>query len=177
MISRLQHGSVLLTALMLFVLGGCAPEQGSEAQVAPGQEQEQEQGHGGEALSTMEMENPDFFKLQYEHSVPHVVYDFGTFSIYNVNLFQWLTLGLILLIFVPVRLSFASGRAGPITRIFRGWVHWIRDEMIQPVMGREDATRFAPFFFFLFFFIALMNTLGLVPHYGLFPSYTATSTP
>ena len=111
MISRLQLGTVIFAALMLFVLGGCAPEQGSEAQGAPGQEQEQ--GHGGEALSTMEMENPDFFKLQYEHSVPHVVYDFGTFSIYNVNLFQWLTLGLILLIFVPVRLSFTSGRAGP----------------------------------------------------------------
>lgn len=173
MISRLQHGTVIF-AMALFLLG--AGSVTAQEGVAP-QGQEQAQGHGGEALSTMEMEDKDFFQLQYEHSVPHVVYDFGTFSIYNVNLFQWLTLGLILLIFVPVRLSFTSGRAGPITRIFRGWVHWIRDEMIKPVMGREDATQFAPFFFFLFFFIALMNTLGLVPHYGLFPSYTATSTP
>ena len=164
MISRLQHGTVILAALVMLVLGA-----GSAAA----------QGHGEEqpTQTTMEMEDKSFFELQYEHSVPHAVYDLGTFTIYNVNTFQWLVLGLIILLFVPVRLSFASGRAGPVTRIFRGWVHWIRDEMIYPVMGKEDATRFAPFFFFLFFFIAFMNTLGLVPHYGLFPSYTATSTP
>ena len=158
----------------------------------------QEKGHGKEpAQSTMQMKEGDFFMEQYKHLVPHPVFGHGepievsadtqvnsligkAFVFYNVNLFQLIALALILLVFIPVKASFAtagpsaglSARRAPwLVRVFRGWVHWIRDEMVYAVMGKETGKKYAPFFCFLFFFIAFMNVIGLIPG-----SVTATAT-
>ena len=152
------------------------------------------EGHAQEpAKSTLEMKEGDFFMEQYKHLVPHPVFGHGgafeisadpkinqfagsMLTFYNVNLFQLIALALILLVFIPVKASFtASGGtlAGApwFVRVFRGWVHWIRDEMVYAVMGKETGKKYAPFFCFLFFFIAFMNLIGLIPG-----SVTATAT-
>ncbi len=36
--------------------------------------------------------------------------------------------------------------------------------MVLPILGEKDGRRFLPYFLFLFFFIAFMNLLGLVPY-------------
>src|SRR5690606_30028066 len=100
----------------------------------------------------------------------------GPFTFYNVNLYQLIVLGLILVAFGAVAISLrrpiVPGRRPPwILRVLRGWVRWIRDEMVYPVMGEQEGRRFTPFFIYLFFFIAFMNLVGLVPS-----SVTATAS-
>jgi F-type H+-transporting ATPase subunit a len=141
------------------------------------------QGHGGQgatAKSTRDMQNNEFFTPQFEHLEPHSLWG-PTISpdpainekvlFYNVNLFQLIALGLIVVLFVPVLWSFQSQRSNVVVRVFRGWVHWLRDEVVYSLMGKEDGEKFAPYFVFLFFFIAFMNLLGLIPG-----SATATAT-
>lgn len=124
---------------------------------------------------TMEMENPDFFIEKYVHLMPHPVAFEGehgpsAVTFYDVNLFQLIALGLMLLVFGSVLVSFRTSRPPWILRVFRGWCRWIRDEMVLPVMGAEDGRRFTPYFIYLFFFIAFLNLIGLVPN-----SVTATA--
>jgi len=140
----------------------------------------EEEGHGGHgAQRTLEMETSEFFMLQFNHMVPHL--SVPSLGMYNVNLFQLGAIVLILVLFMMVRGSFGSARPPWIIRVFRGWVLWIRDEMVYPVMGREEGAKFAPFFIFLFFFITFMNVIGLIPsiHVGGFhyPGTTATADP
>lgn len=147
-------------------------------------EQHEPQGHGEHpARSTMETPNDRFFKDQYEHVVAHRVWpvDHQTTSpwlhFYNVNIYQWVAVALMLLLFLPVLWSFRAGaRPGWLTRVMRGWCRWIRDEMVYSVMGKEEGRQYAPYFIFLFFFVALMNCIGLVPSVPQVGFYTATAT-
>ncbi|GAB4148184.1 MAG: hypothetical protein Fur0037_16480 [Planctomycetota bacterium] len=180
--SRLLLSFWLLAIALLAPRGAVA--QGHRASGAAAQAAQH--GHG-EARSTLEMENASFFKNQYEHSVPHVVWpeDPSATSVpawlhvWNVNQAQWVVLLAMLLLFVPVVRSFGSDRRPAwLVRVLRGWCRWIRDEMVYSVMGEEDGRKYAPYFIFLFFFIAFMNSLGLIPSVpGLFSTYTATGTP
>jgi F-type H+-transporting ATPase subunit a len=88
----------------------------------------------------------------------------GLFTFYDVNLFQLIALGLLLVVFGAVLASFRSRTGTPwILRVFRGWCRWIRDEMVFAVMGADDGRKFAPYFIYLFFFIAFLNLIGLIP--------------
>ncbi len=146
----------------------------------------QDPAHGRDA-KTMEMDNAAFFKKQYSHNVPYVLFtpevtgDPETdkyFSFYNVNKFQWIALAVCLLIFLPIKASFRKqGEVSFFTRVFRGWCRWIRDEMVYPVLGEEEGKQFAPYFIFLFFFVAAMNVIGMIPSGGPISTYTATGTP
>ena len=146
----------------------------------------QDPAHGHDA-KTMEMDNGAFFKKQYSHNVPYVLFtpevtgDPETdkfFWFYNVNKFQWIALAICLLIFLPIKASFRKqGEVSFFTRVFRGWCRWIRDEMVYPVLGEEEGKQFAPYFIFLFFFVAVMNVIGMIPSGGPISTYTATGTP
>lgn len=164
----------LFAALALFCeLPVCAQE--SPEAPAAGQEPAAAQAagdHGHEAVPTMEMGNGDFFINQFSHLMPHELArpelssDPGVnelFVFYDVNLFQVITLGLMVVIFGLVLGSFGGGSTPWILRVFRGWCLWIRDEMVYAVMGKEEGRAFAPFFIYLFFFLAVGNLVGLVP--------------
>ena len=147
------------------------------------------QGHGERALHTLDMAAGDFFKHQFSHSVPYAIYTPKVsdnesvnklFTIYNVQPWQWVCLGLMLVVFLPVLGSFRSGRAGWFTRVMRGFCLWVRDEMVYSVMGKEEGRAFVPLFLFIFFFVAFQNVIGLIPsagHHFPFAIYTATGTP
>lgn len=171
---------LVLLLCALWCLCPWAPAQGAQDPgAAPGaasSEQHAPQRHP----RTLEMPNAAFFTNQYSHSVPYKKWLKDTpVPIYNVNLWQWISVGVLLLVFLPVARSFRPGaRPGRVVRIFRSFCHWIRDEMVYGVMGKEHGRPFVPYFLFLFFFIAAMNVLGLIPSFeGLWSTYTATGTP
>lgn len=132
---------------------------------------EEHGGHGHEVKSTLEMGNGEFFAPVFSHHmtpVPVGLHHGDPFeptltTFYNVNLWQVYVVGAILLLFFLVRQSFGSGSPGWLIRVFRGWCHWIRDEVVYSVMGPEEGKRWAPFFIYVFFFIAFANVVGLVP--------------
>lgn len=175
--------SLLIALLALVCCLGLAPAaaaQGAEAAptAAPQGETHGQHAHKG----TMEMSIAEIFDALHGHSVPHVVMgESGNawFKVYNVNVWQWVALALMVVIFVPVLRSFSQpGRPGWLTVVFRGWCRWIRDEMVYSVMGKEEGRAFAPFFIFLFFFVCFMNVAGLVPSIdGVLATATATGTP
>jgi len=143
------------------------------------------QVHSNQVRSTMEMENKEFFSEQFMHLMPHAIT--GTFdehghadkatlkdlfTFFNLNLWQVFAVILVGLVFGVVLMSFRGGKAGFVIRVFRGWVLWLRDDVVYSVMGPEDGRKFAPYFMYLFFFIAFMNLLGLLPVIGV----TATAS-
>jgi F-type H+-transporting ATPase subunit a len=175
--------------LLLWLLVGLGAAGSLQAQEHAGGAQAPSGHDAHHTKPTLEMSNSEYFNLQFEHSVPYVKYAPKVspnpkvnkfFEIYNVAPWQWVALGLMLVLFLPVVGSFRKGQVGWFTRILRGWCLWIRDEMVYRVMGKEEGRPFVPFFLFLFFFIAFQNVLGLIPSAGHgFPLaiYTATGTP
>jgi F-type H+-transporting ATPase subunit a len=132
------------------------------------------------------MSNREIFDAQHSHSVPHAVIPHvahgepePVWTIYNVNVWQGISLGLVFLIMLMVSNSFhRQGQPGWLTRVFRGWCRWVRDEMVYAVMGKEEGRAWVPFFLFLFFFVCAQNVLGLIPSIpGVLEPTTATSTP
>jgi F-type H+-transporting ATPase subunit a len=131
-----------------------------------------------------EMDDRDFFVLNFLHLIPHPVFGghgpegetFATF--YNNNLFQVFAVALMLVVFTLVKKSFAGGSPSGFVRVFRGWCHWLRDEVIYSVMGKEDGRAWAPYFLYVFFFVAFMNLMGLIPVWGVTAtaSYYVTGT-
>ncbi len=144
-----------------------------------------DEGHHAEGR-TLVLPNDAFFKRQFSHSVPHRIWpahddhageeQAGLLDFYNVNLFQWISIAVLLVLFLPVVSSFKRQRISWFTRVLRGWCLWIRDEMVYPVMGKEEGRVWAPYFIFLFFFIAAMNVIGLIPSIPQLHIETATAT-
>lgn len=137
------------------------------------------------APQTLEMSAGDFFKRQFTHSVPYVIFTpkispddavNHAFAVYNVQPWQWICLGLMFVVFLPVVGSFGR-RPGRFVRVMRGFCLWIRDEMVYSVMGKEEGRAFVPLFLFIFFFIAFQNVIGLIPSAPGMTIYTATGTP
>lgn len=191
----LQRALPLLLWLLvgLGVAGGLVAQGNPPAGAAAG-EKAQAQGHDDHghppAKKTLEMSNADFFNKQFAHSVPYVIFTPKIspddqvnkfFAVYNVQPWQWVALGLMLVLFLPVVGSFKKNQVGWFTRILRGWCLWIRDEMVYKVMGKEHGRPFVPFFLFVFFFICFQNVIGLIPSIQTptfhFSIYTATGTP
>ena len=143
------------------------------------------------APRTMDMSSSEVMAHQFEHSVPYPIalYELdengqprrdGWLTIHNVQPWQWVCIGLMFAIFLPVLGSFRTGRANRFTRIMRGFCLWVRDEMVYSVMGKEEGKAFVPLFFFMFFFITFQNVIGLIPsagHHFPLAIYTATGTP
>jgi len=160
--------------------------QESAASEAPAQAADD--GHAAKPL-TMSMSNSDIFKQQFSHSVPYAIFKPKIsadesinrwFWVYNVQPWQWVSIGLLFVLFMPVLLSFKSGRASWGTRVLRGFCLWVRDDLVYSVMGKEVGRPFVPFFMFVFFFLVVQNVIGLVPavaHGFPFTVYTATGTP
>ena len=167
---------------------GAGAGQGAEAEQGGAASAQAEEHHGP---GTLQMSNGDIFKQQFSHSVPYPIAllaektsdnprGHGWLTIYNVQLWQWTCLGLMLVVFFPVIGSFKKQKVGRFTRVMRGFCLWVRDEMVYSVMGKEEGRAFVPLFFFMFFFIVFQNVIGLIPSTGHnypFAMYTATGTP
>ncbi len=175
--------SILLAASVVApVVGAQDAGHSDPAAQAEHAQVEHAQDHA-DAPSTMEMPNAGFFTGLYVHLVPHLAFDDhghgsgevgatgaageahgpSLFAFYNVNLWQLYAVGLIFVIFGLVLASFRGSSTPWVLRVFRGWCRWLRDEVLIDVMGPEEGRRFAPYFIFLFFFIAFLNLLSMIP--------------
>lgn len=56
---------------------------------------------------------------------------------------------------------------GRLAQLIESMVVYLRDEMLGPVMGERLTTRYLPYLLSLFFFILVLNLLGLVPFMDL----------
>jgi F-type H+-transporting ATPase subunit a len=81
----------------------------------------------------------------------------------NLQLFQVTSVLLILILMSGIPGYLRTGKGDWMTRMFTGFCLYIRDEMVVPVMGRETAKKYLPYFLSLFFFILFMNLMGLFP--------------
>ena len=81
----------------------------------------------------------------------------------NLQVFQIAAVLLIFVCFMGVPGHLRKGGGDATSRMFAGFAHWIRDEMVVPVMGKEVGNKLLPLFLTVFFFIMFMNVLGLVP--------------
>jgi F-type H+-transporting ATPase subunit a len=172
---------ILLLVLLSVALSAALPGQSG---AAAGHATGTAQGHEDHQKSLAETPDKDFFVRNFVHLIPHPLFGghgpegqtFTTF--YNCNLFQVFAVVLMLVVFTLVKSSFSSGSPGGPVRIFRGWCHWLRDEVIYSVMGKDDGRAWAPYFLFVFFFVAFLNLLGLIPIVGVTAtaSYYVTGT-
>jgi F-type H+-transporting ATPase subunit a len=89
----------------------------------------------------------------------------------NLQVFQLASVLIILIAFSGVPAYLRTGRGDVVTRLFAGFASWVRDDVVQPVMGKELGTKFLPYFLAVFFFILFINLMGLLPH-----SATATAS-
>lgn len=117
------------------------------------------------------------FEQLFSHVVPqtelfgmHLPKVFGL-QVWNIQVFQVLSVLMIFAAFAGVRRAITNGGGGRVSRIFAGWVAWVRDEVVYPNLGKEDGRKLLPLFLSIFFFITFMNLFGLIP-FGL----TATAS-
>ena len=52
---------------------------------------------------------------------------------------------------------------GRLAQLVEVMVVYLRDEMIQPILGEKQTRRWVPFLFSIFFFILVLNLLGMLP--------------
>jgi len=83
--------------------------------------------------------------------------------IWNLQIYQVLSVVLVLGLFLWAMSGLKSGRPNRAQRTLIGFVLWIRDEMAVPVLGHHHAHALLPYFLTVFFFIAASNLIGLFP--------------
>ena len=66
----------------------------------------------------------------------------GELRVYNLQIFQVAAVLLIFACFLGVPRYVRTGSGDGIGKMFAGWAMWVRDEMVYPVMGKEDGRRF-----------------------------------
>ena len=53
---------------------------------------------------------------------------------------------------------------GRLAQIVEVMVVYLRDQMLEPVLGEKQTKRWAPFLLSVFFFILVVNLLGMIPY-------------
>ena len=113
-------------------------------------------GHAGERLLVMPL--PGFlagFDMTGE--------DEPALVLTNLQIFQIASVLLILIGFSGVPAYLRTGQGDIVSRLFAGFATWLRDDVVNPSMGRELGGKFLPYFLAVFFFILFMNLMGLLP--------------
>ncbi|MEE2781012.1 MAG: F0F1 ATP synthase subunit A, partial [Planctomycetota bacterium] len=64
------------------------------------------------------------------------------------------------------KISDGTPARGKLANMLESMLVFIRDEVARPAIGRDDADRFLPFLWTMFFFVLICNLIGLVPWAG-----------
>ncbi len=90
--------------------------------------------------------------------------------VYNINTVQWFAGGLLLLVMaLTARRARARGTEAPQGAwygIIESTILYVRNEMVYPVLGKDQGRTLLPLFLTQFFFIFFMNLFGLLPDIG-----------
>ena len=100
------------------------------------------------------------------HIEPGHLFDIGGFSVTNSMLYAWISSAilLVLLIWAARKINLRPGR-GPLQFIEIG-VEFMTNSVIGAIGDRKKGLRYAPYFTTMFFFICLINWMGLLPGVG-----------
>ncbi len=112
-------------------------------------------------FSSGEGESP--FEILFRHVVAQPAGELLGIPYFNLQYFQLLSVGLIFVLLAGVAQAVRTGSGNFLTRTMAGTIAWLRDDVVYPNLGKSVGKRFLPYFCSLFFFIALMNLIGLVP--------------
>jgi len=77
-----------------------------------------------------------------------------------------LSVVLLVIILLPAAKRLALAPTGKLGHVMEVFVLFIRDEVVKPNLGDEDAPKWTPFFLTLFFFILALNLIGLLPGFA-----------
>lgn len=106
-------------------------------------------------------------KLILEHHVTDHIWSWVRLGPLNLPLSRHLLMmgiaALILLVVFPLIIRSRSAALAPFRSMIEAVVLFLRDEVVIPNMGRKGAA-YTGYFATLFFFILLMNLIGLVPY-------------
>ncbi len=80
---------------------------------------------------------------------------------------MWISIAIILAIFIPMARRYRSGIAAPkgVQSLFEPIVLFVRDDIVYTQIGKKHSDRFLPYLMTIFFFIWLNNLLGLIPFF------------
>lgn len=97
-----------------------------------------------------------------QHALDHTLFHLGPIPVSKFSVMVAISAAVLVL------MAMMLNRASPVPRGFlrnamESLMLFIRDEMARPVMGKQYADRFLPFFCTIFLFILTMNLLGMVP--------------
>ncbi len=114
-------------------------------------------------------EGGSLFEHLFQHVIPHP-FEVGGHQlelfglpVWNLQIFQLISVGLSLLVFLGVARAIRSGGGGRFAVAMAGFASFIREEMVHPYLGKEDGDRFLPFFLGMFFFLFFQNACGMIP--------------
>lgn len=87
---------------------------------------------------------------------------------------KYMCLELLAAILIVVAFTWLAGKIrrtgetpkGRLWNFLESIVCFVRDEIARPTIGKSDADRFLPFLLTLFFFIIVLNLLGMIPFMG-----------
>lgn len=113
-------------------------------------------GHGEPLIS---LPLPSFMSAFSGHPDPEK----NRLVVYNMQIFQVGALLMILVMMSGVPAHLRNGKGDWVTRRMAGFCQWVRDDLVEPAMGKELATKLLPMMMFTFFFILSMNVMGLFP--------------
>lgn len=113
-------------------------------------------------LGTVDIPGFSFFGL---FDVPAIHWDV---QITKFMVLEAMVAVLMILVFVPLARRIRTGEPvrGRFGNFFEMMLMFLRDQVARPVIGRQDADRFLPYIWTVFFFILFCNLLGLVPWAG-----------
>jgi F-type H+-transporting ATPase subunit a len=107
----------------------------------------------------------EIFGGLFGHLMPTEFARVGPFPITNHLILMLIASLVILQLFTTVARRISGGKVGrgPLVNMFEALVVFVRDEMVYDTMGKETGRKFAPLFLTQFFFIWVVNLLGLLP--------------
>ncbi len=94
--------------------------------------------------------------------------EFGSFALTKFMVLQVLGSLILLGLFVPLAKRIRHGEAprGRLWNALEFLLVFIRNDVARPSIGKEEADRYVPFLWTIFFFILVCNLMGLVPFLG-----------
>ncbi len=86
-------------------------------------------------------------------------------SVTKFMVLEIIAAALMVVFFIPLAKKIADGSPakGKWANMLEAMLVFIRDEVARPTIGKQDADRFLPFLWTMFFFVLICNLIGLAP--------------
>ncbi len=97
----------------------------------------------------------------------------NTFQPFDLKLTKFMVLEVVVAVIIAVVFIWLAGRMrggarprGRMWNMLEAFLLYLRDHVARPAIGKQDADRFLPFLWTIFFFVLGCNLIGMVPWMG-----------